>query len=803
MQFMNLADLHTGEQAVIVKVSGRGSFRKRIIEMGFIKGKTVRVVQNAPLMDPVEYEILGYRLTLRRAEAQLIEVVSEEVARAALLDSHSYTPLNEDAIQNIVSEAEVRRKMRSMATEKRKTIRVALVGNPNCGKTTIFNVASGAHEHVANYSGVTVDAHTGTFKFEGYTFLLTDLPGTYSLSSYSPEEIYVRKQLIEEKPDVVLNVLEASNLERSLYLTTQLIDLDLRMVLALNMYDEVQARGDKLDHGQLGLLLGAPAVPVIGRKGEGVKELFRTIIRIYEDRERAALRHIHIGNGADVEESIRILQPLIKVNASLLAEHSSRYIAIKLLENDTQAEELIAPLPNGKEISATAAREKTRLEALLNDSSETTIVDAKYGFINGLLKEVLRRGDNHAARTTSDKIDHILTNRWLGFPLFLYFLYLIFQLTFTLGQYPMDWIEAGVGMLTNWIAQEFPDGAFKAMIIDGVLAGVGSVIVFLPNILILYFCLSFLEDTGYMSRAAFIMDRLMHKMGLHGKSFIPMVMGFGCNVPAVMATRAIESPSSRLITMLVTPLMSCSARLPIYIVIIGAFFAQYRSAVLLTLYVGGIVVAVLCARIFKRYLVHEDDLPFVMELPPYRMPMLSAVWKHTWEKGKQYLKKMATLILMFSIVVWFLGYYPQGNYHSESERQEQSYIGRMGHAIEPIMRPLGFDWRTSVAILSGVGAKEVVVSTMGVIYSVDKGDLSEDELAEDATLQEVLRRSMTPASALAFLVFVLLYVPCIATVAAIKKESGSQRWAIFSVVYTTATAWLMAFIVYHIASYFC
>lgn len=796
---MTLADLHTGESAVIVKVSGRGSFRKRIIEMGFIKGKTVRVVQNAPLMDPVEYEILGYRLTLRRAEARLIEVVSEEVARAALREQQAYTPLADEAIQAIVSEAEVRSKMRSMATEQRKTIRVALVGNPNCGKTTIFNVASGAHEHVGNYSGVTVDAHTGTFKFEGYTFLLTDLPGTYSLSSYSPEEVYVRKHIVEDKPDVVLNVLDASNLERSLYLTTQLIDLDLRLVLALNMYDEVQERGDRLDHAQLGLLLGAPAVPVVGRKGEGVQTLFRTIIRLYEDRERAAQRHIHIGHGGDVEAAIASIQSLIKENPSILAEHSSRYMAIKLLENDAQMNTIVTTLSNAEEIRQIAMKEQVRLEALLGDSSETYIVDAKYGFINGLLKEVLKRGDNAAAHTMSDKIDLILTNRYLGFPLFLFFLYVIFQLTFTLGQYPMDWIDAGISWLSEIIAEALPEGAFKDMVIDGALAGVGAVVVFLPNILILYFCISFLEDTGYMARAAFIMDRLMHKMGLHGKSFIPMIMGFGCNVPAVMATRAIESPSSRLITMLVTPLMSCSARLPIYIVIIGAFFAQYRSLVLLSLYVGGILVAVLCARLFKRYLVHEDDLPFVMELPPYRLPVASAVWKHAWEKGKQYLKKMATIILMFSIVVWFLGYYPQGDYATDSERQEQSYIGRMGHAIEPIMSPLGFDWRMSVAILSGVGAKEVVVSTMGVIYSVDKGDLSEDELAEDATLQDVLRHSMTPAAALAFLVFVLLYVPCIATVAAIKKESGSRKWAVFSVVYTTTMAWLMAFLVYHIA----
>lgn len=795
---MNLADLHTGQSAVIVKVNGRGSFRKRIIEMGFIKGKTVRVVQNAPLMDPVEYEILGYRLSLRRSEARLVEIVSEDEARAALREHIAYTPLTDEVVQDIVSEAEVRAKMRNMATEQRKTIRVALVGNPNCGKTTIFNVASGAHEHVGNYSGVTVDAHTGTFKFEGYKFLLTDLPGTYSLSSYSPEEVYVRQHIINEKPDIVLNVVDTSNLERSLYLTTQLIDLDLRVVLALNMYDEVQTRGDRLDHTQLGVLLGTPAVPVIGRKGEGVKELFRTIIRRYEDRERVGQRHIHISNGADVEESIKVIQPLIKENTSLLAEHSSRYIAIKLLENDIQVATLVESLPNGAAISQAATQEKTRLEALLNDSSETYIVDAKYGFINGLLKEVLRRGDNYAGRSVSDKIDHVLTNRWLGFPLFFLFLYIIFQLTFTLGQYPMDWIEAGVAWLADIVATSMPDGAFKDMIVDGAIAGVGAVIVFLPNILILYFCISFLEDTGYMARAAFIMDRLMHKMGLHGKSFIPMIMGFGCNVPAVMATRAIESPSSRLITMLVTPLMSCSARLPIYIVIIGAFFAQHRSLVLLGLYIGGIAVAVLCARIFKRYLVSEDDLPFVMELPPYRWPLATAVWKHTWEKGKQYLKKMATIILMFSIVVWFLGYYPQGNYTSESERQEQSYIGRMGHAIEPIMSPLGFDWRMSVAILSGVGAKEVVVSTMGVIYSVDKGDMSEDELAEDTTLQDVIRHSMTPAAAMAFLVFVLLYVPCIATVAAIKKESGSQRWAAFSVFYTTGIAWLMAFVVYRI-----
>ena len=819
---MRLSELRTGEKGVIVKVLGHGGFRKRIVEMGFIKGKTVEVILNAPLKDPIKYRLLGYEISLRRQEADMIEVVSEQEARTMQNPYHG--SITEDVP---VPESE----LVALAKGKRRTINVALVGNPNCGKTSLFNIASGAHEHVGNYSGVTVDAKEGFFDFQGYHFRIVDLPGTYSLSAYTPEELYVRKHIIEETPDVIINVVDSSNLERNFYLTTQLIDMNVRMVIALNMYDELEASGNKLDYTQLSQLIGVPMVPTVCRRGEGVDKLFHVIIGIYEGgdflsqkgeirseiledlrdwhktyvpdhefgshkeeedaRPRGYMRHIHINHGPELERSIEEVKKAISQNEDIRHKYSTRFLSIKLLENDKEIENFISTLPNGKEIIAIRNKETLRIRKVMNEDSEQAITDAKYGFITGALKETFT--DNHLEKEqTTRVIDSIVTHRIWGYPIFFLFLYIMFEGTFVLGDYPMQGIEWLVDQLGNLIRNNMAEGPLKDLLIDGIIGGVGGVIVFLPNILILYFFISILEDSGYMARAAFIMDKIMHRMGLHGKCFIPLIMGFGCNVPAIMATRTIEDRKSRLITMLVNPLMSCSARLPIYLVMIGAFFPNCASFMLLCIYTAGILLAVIMARIFSKFLVKGEDSPFVMELPPYRMPTSKSIMRHTWEKGAQYLKKMGGIIMIASIIIWFLGYYPQHDaYESVAEQQENSYIGQIGKAIEPVIKPLGFDWKLGIGLISGVGAKELVVSTLGVLYT-NEGDVENVNLSD--------RIPITPLVALAYMLFVLIYFPCIATFAAIKQESGSWKWAIFAAGYTTGLAWLVAFTVFQIGS---
>lgn len=819
---MRLSELRTGGKGVIVKVLGHGGFRKRIVEMGFIKGKTVEVILNAPLKDPIKYRLLGYEISLRRQEADMIEVVSEQEARTMQNPYHG--SITEDVP---VSESE----LVALAKGKRRTINVALVGNPNCGKTSLFNIASGAHEHVGNYSGVTVDAKEGFFDFQGYHFRIVDLPGTYSLSAYTPEELYVRKHIIEETPDVIINVADSSNLERNFYLTTQLIDMNVRMVIALNMYDELESSGNKLDYIKLSQLIGVPMIPTVCRRGEGIDQLFHVIIGIYEGgdflsqkgeirseiledlrdwhktyvpdhefgshkeeedaRPRGYMRHIHINHGPELERSIEEVKKAISQNEDIRHKYSTRFLSIKLLENDKEIENFISTLPNGKEIIAIRNKETLRIRKVMNEDSEQAITDAKYGFITGALKETFT--DNHLEKEqTTRVIDSIVTHRIWGYPIFFLFLYIMFEGTFVLGDYPMQGIEWLVDQLGNLIRNNMAEGPLKDLLIDGIIGGVGGVIVFLPNILILYFFISILEDSGYMARAAFIMDKIMHRMGLHGKSFIPLIMGFGCNVPAIMATRTIEDRKSRLITMLVNPLMSCSARLPIYLVMIGAFFPNCASFMLLCIYTAGILLAVIMARIFSKFLVKGEDSPFVMELPPYRMPTSKSIMRHTWEKGAQYLKKMGGIIMIASIIIWFLGYYPQHDaYESVAEQQENSYIGQIGKAIEPVIKPLGFDWKLGIGLISGVGAKELVVSTLGVLYT-NEGDVENVNLSN--------RIPITPLVALAYMLFVLIYFPCIATFAAIKQESGSWKWAIFTAGYTTGLAWLVAFTVFQIGS---
>lgn len=825
---MRLSELQTGEKGVIIKVMGHGGFRRRIIEMGFIKGKTVEVLLNAPLKDPIKYKIMGYEISLRRQEAAMIEVMSEEEARESMQETHFHDPIAEDIP---VSEA----KLKEIASGKRRTINVALVGNPNCGKTSLFNVASGSHEHVGNYSGVTVDAKEGHFDFQGYHFRLVDLPGTYSLSAYSPEELYVRKHIIDETPDVIINVVDAGNLERNLYLTAQLIDMNVRMVVALNMYDALLHSGNTLDHKKLGRLFGVPIVPTVSRTGKGIDNLFHVIIGLYEgadfigqkeeiqdeamreyrewhdkyvpdhkygshDEEthdfdgKSYIRHIHINHGPELERSIDVVKEVICKNENIRYKYSTRFLAIKLLENDKDIEQrVISTLPNGEEVIRVRDKEAERIRLSMNEDSEQAITDAKYGFITGALKETYTEKNQNTEMFTRI-VDSIVTHKIWGFPIFFVFLYLMFECTFVFGEYPKGWIEWLVEQIASLAETFMPAGPLKDLIVDGIIGGVGGVIVFLPNILFLYIFISFMEDSGYMARAAFIMDKIMHKMGLHGKSFIPLIMGFGCNVPAIMASRIIESRKSRLVTILINPLISCSARLPIYLVMIGAFFPSKASLVLLSIYVTGILLAVLMARIFSRFIVRGDDAPFVMELPPYRMPTAKSVLRHTWEKGAQYLKKMGGIIMIASVIIWFLGYYPNHDaYSTTAEQQENSYIGQIGKAIEPVIEPLGFDWKMGVGILSGIGAKELVVSTLGVLYTNDDGIESVD-LAD--------RIPITPLVAYGYMLFVLIYFPCIATVAAIKNESGSWKWAAFTICYTTLLAWIVAFLVHQVGGIF-
>ncbi len=828
---MKLSELKTGESGIIVKVAGHGSFRKRIVEMGFIRGKQVDVLLAAPLRDPVKYKIMGYEVSLRHEEADHIEVVRVDEVETPLIGEIEKT---EPKLEQV----------RAEAVRRRRVINVALVGNPNCGKTSLFNYASGAHARVGNYSGVTVDATVATAHFEGYEFNLIDLPGTYSLTAYSPEELYVRRHIIDTTPDIVINVIDASNLERNLYLTTQLIDMNLKMVCALNMYDEFERRGDKLDINTLSTLLGVPMIPTSFKSGRGVDLLFHVIINMYEGvdfidsdghinpevaedirkwhednvsgiphehpedfasgdtPEHNYYRHIHVNHGPHIERAIDMVKLTLQGEGGAdRTRHSTRYLAIKLLENDSEALKVAHDMPGSEAVLAVTEMAKAQIAADTREDSETAIMNAKYGFIHGALQEAeYAEGTEHDNYRTTHFLDHILSNRYIGFPLFFIIMFVMFYVTFTLGEYPMQWIEAGVEWLNATVTAHMSEGPLQAMITDGIIGGVGSVIVFLPQILILYAFISFMEDCGYMARAAFIMDKVMHTIGLHGKSFIPLVMGYGCNVPAVMATRTIESHRSRLITMMILPFMSCSARLPIYLMLTGAFFApEHRAFVMISLYAVGVLIAACVSKVYSTFITREPDSPFVMELPPYRWPTMQATLRHTWEKGKEYLKKMGGIILVASVIVWALSYFPHNASLDKQAQQEHSYIGMMGKTIEPVFAPQGFNWKLDVSLIAGVGAKEIVASTLGVIYT-DDDSYSDDDTFEGAEHerkyaelhQAMAADGITPLSAYAYLLFILLYFPCIATIVAIKNELGSWRKAAGIAAYTTALAWVVS-----------
>lgn len=826
---MRLSELQTGQKAYIIKVNGSGAFRKRILEMGFVRGEEVKSILNAPLKDPIKYGIMEYEVSLRRSEAVMIEI--------SMLKGDTLYGTTPDIVPDSVDETDPAIQAadhsgyegNGYADHSSRTITVALVGNPNAGKTSIFNLASGAHERVGNYGGVTVNAKEGYMKHKGYRVKLVDLPGTYSLSAYTPEELFVRKHILEEKPDVIVNVVSASAPERNLYLTTELIDLGVPMVIALNMYDELQESGRTFDYETLGAMLGAPIVPTVGKRGEGIPKLLDTVIALHEGEIVKKTDQVRIPYGRVVEKSIAVMERELMGKDISGLKAPLRYICIKLLEGDSAVEKEIRALPRSEEIFARRDKERTYIEKLLREDPEAAFTNARYGFIAGGLKETLTEKTIFTDKTKL--IDSIVTNKYVGFPLFFIFLWLMFEATFRLGGYPMEWIEWSVQQLGNLVRGAMADGPLKDLIVDGIIGGVGGVIVFLPNIVILYLFISFMEDSGYMARAAFIMDKMMHKIGVHGKSFIPLIMGFGCNVPAIMATRTIESRNSRMITMLIVPFMSCSARLPVYILFVSAFFPKNGSFVLLGLYAIGILIAILTALLLRKKVFKKEDTPFVMELPPYRMPTTKSVFIHMWDRSRQYLQKMGGPILIASIIIWFLGYFPHNEkreaqfdrqiaqietQHGQNEitademdvlisdvehlrntqHQENSYIGRIGRTIEPVMRPLGFDWKISIGLLSGMAAKEIVISTMGVLYTGD----SEDQ----QSLQERLKAEryadgspvFTTPVIIGFLLFVLIYFPCVATIVAIKEESHSWKWALFSVLYSTGLAWLVAFLVY-------
>ncbi|MBR7035724.1 MAG: ferrous iron transport protein B [Bacteroidales bacterium] len=801
---MKLSELKNGETAVIVRVSGHGGFRKRIMEMGFVRGQDVTSVINAPMNDPIKYSIMGYDVSLRRSEAELITVLSPEEADAMLSAEDAKAPnyyacgeccaCNNGCFSNLHK------------TTQRNIINIAFVGNPNSGKTSLFNALSGGHEHVGNYSGVTVDIKTGHFNYRGYHFNVTDLPGTYSLSAYSPEEVYVRRHLKDSLPDVIINSVVASNLERNLYLTTELIDLNQRVVVALNMYDELSASGAKLDYEKLGSMMGIPMVPTVAKNGQGLDKLLDTVIELFEGKNAEA-RHVHINYGSVMEPEITALSEILHKATDLPQEFPARYWAIKLIENDKEAISVLQSCEQYQEWTEIAKSSAEMIQRQLDTDVETALSDAKYGFISGALHETFTEGKVDINKYTR-RIDKLVANRWLGFPFFIFLMWLMFYVTFELGSYPQDWIEMGFSALADWFNSILPENFLRSLIVDGILAGIGAVCSFVPNILLLYLFISLMEDSGYMSRAAFIMDNLMHKMGLHGKSFIPMLMGFGCNAPAIMATRTIESRSSRLITMLVIPFMSCSARLPIYVLFTGTFFPNHAATMMILLYITGILVAAISAKLLRIVKFGEDETPFVMELPPYRMPTALAVLKHMWEKCVQYLRKIGTVILGASVIIWVLSYFPRPMIEETIETGEtilveapagevnceNSYLGKFGKIIEPVMRPLGFDWKASVAVVASLPAKEIAVSTLGVLY----GNIDEDSLGEAL----IKSGSYSPAVALAMMVFMLLCFPCLATIAAIYGESGKKRWAAFTIIYNTLVAWILAFIAFKVGNVF-
>ena len=694
---------------------------------------------------------------------------------------------------------------------------VALAGNPNSGKTTIFNNITGARQHVGNYAGVTVERREGFRRFQGQDLLLVDLPGTYSLTANSLDEIVARNVIIDEKPDLIVNILDASNLERNLYLALQLLELERPLVLALNMTDMAEKAGIRINSDVLRTRLGVPVVKLIGNRNQGTEELLQTVV---ESSKRTIYRPFSIDYGAKIEAAIvevtEALQNLTHVKFPI------RWLAVKLLENDTEVQASLLKIEGGSAVAAIVARVRNKTAVLLGEELEIAMAEARYRVVADIVAEFVD-SSGRQEQTVSDRIDRVLTHRVLGLPLFFGIMWLLFNVVFTVGEIPQGWIEDAVKWFSDLVSANLAEGELRSLLVDGIIGGVGSVLTFLPSILLLFFGIALLEDTGYMARAAFVMDRVMRAVGLHGKSFIPLLLGFGCSVPAVMGARTLENKSDRMVTILVSPLMSCSARLPVYTLLIAAFFSEnVAGSVLFSIYFLGISLAILMALVFRKWMFPGASEPFIMEMPPYHLPTLRSIAIHMWERSILYLKKAGTLILAASILIWFITNYPANVEYSKDydaakgqiteqydevaakpllaqldqeqagEKLALSYAGQFGHFIEPVIKPLGFDWKMGVGLVSAVAAKEVLVSTLATIYNV--GDAEEDS----QSLQEALAAdaAFSPLVAFSLMVFTLIYSPCLAVLAVVRRETNSWKWPAFSFVYSTTLAWAMSFVVY-------
>jgi ferrous iron transport protein B len=669
-----------------------------------------------------------------------------------------------------------------MTVDKGK-IRIALAGNPNSGKTSIFNELTGMSQYVGNWPGVTIEKFVGHRKTGDYDLEITDLPGTYSLSPYSPDERVARDFLLFERPDVVCVVVDASNLERNLYLVAQIVELDLPIVVALNMIDIAKGRGITINIDKLSALVGAPVVPTVARSGVGIEELISSIV----DVSQKDYCPVPLNYGKVAERAITEIENTISAAPPLAMKcHTSRYLAASLVANDAEITSMILTAePNAENIRKAVGKIRLKMETRLGLDGESMLANMRHGWASGIYHEVVDH-PRHDEPTTTDHIDDVLLNRFVGIPIFSGIMFLIFWATFTLGAYPMDWIDSLFGAISGSLENLMASSGFSetliSMVVDGAIAGVGGVLIFLPNIIILFFFVSILEDSGYMARAAFLMDKVMHKFGLHGKSFIPIIIGFGCTVPAVMSTRTLENREDRLLTILILPFVLCSARVPVFVLFTSALFESNQGLVLFSMYFLSIAISIIAAKALKIILFKGLSTPFVMELPPYHVPALKGILLHTWERAYAFVKKAGTVILVGSIVIWALGSLPPGAEYASAE----SLAGRIGAFFEPIVRVFGTDWRGAVSLIFGFVAKEIVVATLAVLASS----------GNDANLANALGSIYTPLSAYAFMVFTLVYTPCIATIAAIKKETGSWKWALFSIAFNTGLAWILATIVY-------